>query len=280
MVEAVAPSKASAREVQHTGGDCPSVGAVWRRAVALVGQHRLPDEPPSSLVVHDEGDRYRIAVVGESAQHADPKRDCAQRAEVGAVFVVLVLAPPDVRDVPPNPADRTWQIEAAPWAGSALFSGGLTRWTGGLSLRGIAARDWVGVAAGFTVTLPVDVVAVAPAPDSSPARERRLTGDVSARLIRRAAGWQLGLEAGFVVSALQLQPIGAAATTTMDWGGRAAATVGLTGLTSFGAMAPFVGVFAEVSLGRRSLAFEPVGVVAASSLARGGLLVGLAWKIR
>jgi len=67
-----------------------------------------PDTPTAvSVVVADEGDRYRARAGGVERVFVDGERRCAQRARAAAVFAALSLSPPEV----PGPAASS---EAAP----------------------------------------------------------------------------------------------------------------------------------------------------------------------
>src|SRR4051794_40022959 len=90
-------------------GDCPTSEAVTSTIESLIPQHLddvLRRDP--EVAITDTGDSYKVRVAVEGQTHLrvyrDVGRDCAHRARVAAVFVVLTLMPPEVMMESPPPA--------------------------------------------------------------------------------------------------------------------------------------------------------------------------------
>jgi hypothetical protein len=90
-------------------GDCPGGEAVAQIIDTLIPRRAIPASRRGVEVsVVDQGDGYKVQMVVEGVTHArlyrDAGRDCAQRARVAAVFVVLTLMPPELLiESPPAP---------------------------------------------------------------------------------------------------------------------------------------------------------------------------------
>jgi hypothetical protein len=105
-------------------GDCPAADAVAQTIETLIPRRAIPAPRRGAEVnVADQGDSYRVQVVVEGATHTrlyrDVGRDCAHRARVAAVFVVLTLVPPELLmesppAPPPPPPPPTEVVVAAP----------------------------------------------------------------------------------------------------------------------------------------------------------------------
>jgi hypothetical protein len=90
-------------------GDCPGSDAVAQTVETLIPQ-RATSVPrrDAEVNVADQGDSYKVQIVVEGGTHTriyrDAGRDCAHRARVAAVFVVLTLMPPELlMESPPAP---------------------------------------------------------------------------------------------------------------------------------------------------------------------------------
>jgi len=90
-------------------GDCPAADAVAQTIETLIPRRAIPAPRRGAEVnVADQGDSYKVQVVVEGVTHTrlyrDVGRDCAHRARVAAVFVVLTLVPPELlMESPPAP---------------------------------------------------------------------------------------------------------------------------------------------------------------------------------
>ena len=90
-------------------GDCPGADAVAQTIETLIPRRAIPAPRRGAEVnVVDQGDSYKVQVVVEGTTHTrlyrDLGRDCAHRARVAAVFVVLTLMPPELlMESPPAP---------------------------------------------------------------------------------------------------------------------------------------------------------------------------------
>jgi hypothetical protein len=272
---------------QGAGGTaCPSTSAVWANVASLIGRERLPQvEPPDALVTHDLGERYVVAIGERRHEYADAARDCTQRAQVAAVFVALTLVPPEfllpastpeTAVPPPAPPQREpWlRLELGPSLGVVAHgAGAATALAGGTLGAALGAGRVVavgGVGANLPTTSTLGGVRV---------REQRVPFELGARVRwRRPAAplpWELGLEAGGVVTALRINAEGGASKTVADWGARGGV------ILSLGArrLVPFVGVYADMSFAPRRVALAPDGEVGRASWLRAGVTAGVAWRI-
>jgi hypothetical protein len=91
-------------------GECPASDAVAQTVDTLIPRRAIPAPRRGAEVnVADQGDSYKVQVVVEGATHTrlyrDIGRDCAHRARVAAVFVILTLMPPELlMESPPTPS--------------------------------------------------------------------------------------------------------------------------------------------------------------------------------
>ena len=106
-------------------GDCPGADAIAQTVETLSPRRAIPPSRRGAEVnVADQGDSYNVQVIVEGATHTrlyrDVGRDCAHRARIAAVFVVLTLMPPELlMESPPGPSPPPLVaprpvIEAAP----------------------------------------------------------------------------------------------------------------------------------------------------------------------
>jgi hypothetical protein len=91
-------------------GDCPGADAIAQTVETLIPRRAIPAPRRGAGVnVADQGESYKVQVMVEGTIHTrlyrDVGRDCAHRARVAAVFVVLTLMPPElVMESPPAPS--------------------------------------------------------------------------------------------------------------------------------------------------------------------------------
>ncbi|HVZ71470.1 MAG TPA: hypothetical protein VHJ20_03770 [Polyangia bacterium] len=262
---------------------CPGTDAVWTNVAGLVGAERVgtPATRPTVLL-DDLGDRYRVTVAGRAHEYADPKRDCAKRAEVAAVFVGLTLwplalaaPPPTPPPPPPPPAPVGPEVSVAlgPWAGVAVASGqggpaGAFGLRARVSVMGARFGGVAGVGADWPTRLTLRGV---------PVDEQRVPADAGVRA--RVGGERVSVagELGLLATLLTVGPAGGARTRSLDLGARAGATVeiGFHRRAAF-----FMGAFAELSPAPRRLAFEPDGPVGRASGLRAGGIAGISLRLR
>jgi hypothetical protein len=106
-------------------GDCPGSDAVAQTVESLIPRRAIPVPRRGAEVnVADQGDSYKVQVVVEGGTHTrlyrDVGRDCAYRARVAAVFVVLTLMPPELlmesppAMPPPPPVSPSPPVVAVP----------------------------------------------------------------------------------------------------------------------------------------------------------------------
>jgi hypothetical protein len=266
------------------GAACPSTSAVWANVASLIGHERLPQvEPPASLVTHDLGERYVVAIGERRHEYVDAARDCTQRAQVAAVFVALTLVPPEfllpaspAPSAPPPspPAREPWlRVELGPSLGVVVHDADDVHAVLGGALRVAVGGGRVVAVGGAGASLPTTSTL-----GGVHVREQRVPFDLGVRVRwRRPAAplpWELGLEAGGVVTALRINRVGGAATTVADWGARAGAILSLGNRR----LVPFVGVFADMSFAPRPVALVPDGPVGHASWLRTGVTAGVAWR--
>jgi hypothetical protein len=251
---------------------------VWAGVEALVPRDRLPaPEAPPSLVVEDEGDRYRICFGEREHQYVDAQRDCARRAHVAAVFVALTLVPPqfllDESPPPPPPASPGVgaRLELGPWVAAATRSdeGGASVMAGAY-LRVAVGTPRVAVLVGAGASLPTTV-------GGGPAREQRIPLALGLRRLWRGARWEAGIDLEGVATLLRIgTSAGGTKATTIDPGARLGGILSIGG----GRLMPFVSIFADMSFASRAVALVPDGVVGRTSWLRTGALAGVAWRFR
>jgi hypothetical protein len=261
---------------------CPERSAVWAGVAALIGRERLPSpEPPPSLLVQDEGDRYRVGFGARAHDYTDAQRDCARRAHVAAVFVALTLVPPQfllaepptpLPPPPPPPAKSlAGRLELGPWAAAAVRSDeGRAGVLGGAAVRVLVGAGRFAALAGVGASLPASV-------GPSPVREQRLPFELGARRVWRGQGWEAGADLAGVVTLLRVKEPGSGpAASSVDPGLRVGGILAVGG----GRLVPFVSLFADMSFASRAVALIPDGVVGRTSWLRAGGMAGVAWRFR
>ncbi len=263
---------------------CPSTRAVWSNVASLIGRERLPQvEPPTSLATRDLGERYVVAIGERRHEYTDAARDCTQRAQVAAVFVALTLVPPEfllpasplapVPTLAPVPREPWLRVELGPSLGVVAHAAGEVNVLVGGALRVAVGGGRVVAVGGAGASLPTTSTI-----GGVRVREQRVPFELGARLRwRRPAAtlpWELGLEAGAVMTALRINALGGSTKTVVDWGARAGAILSLGNRR----LVPFVGVFADMSFAPRGVALEPDGVIGHASWLRAGATAGVAWR--
>ncbi|HEY3352733.1 MAG TPA: hypothetical protein VGQ83_05760, partial [Polyangia bacterium] len=99
----LAAAAAAGAPIVHVAGapeGCPAPRALRAALARLLPAARLVEDEsePSAVTVRieDGGAMFRIAIGAGWREVRDPARDCAERARVAAVLVVLALAPPAI----------------------------------------------------------------------------------------------------------------------------------------------------------------------------------------
>ncbi len=95
------------------GGTCPSPRAISRAVQELVGRPLVAaGKIEAEIAVEEDGDYFSVSVRNKTRILEDARRDCDKRAREAAVFVALLLAPPDFGPEPASePAPTTPAVE-------------------------------------------------------------------------------------------------------------------------------------------------------------------------
>ena len=262
---------------------CPDRAAVLRALRALSTRDvaaTLDDH--LELSTDDQGDAYTVSVNGRTRSYTDAHRDCAERAQVAAVFAALVLSSPNAVDAEsdsapapapvaaPRPAPR---VAASPAIAPAFH---LRRWWFDAGLALALAPGFAGppiepglelglayvpgdIGAAVGLRLPA-VPALMPVGDAT-AHLLRYPIDAVARWVVHAAPFQGTLDAGAVLALLrvrQAEDSGRSTQSRIEVGFRAATRWQLAG----SAISPYAELFSEAIPTRYPLALEPTGVLA------------------
>jgi hypothetical protein len=262
-------------------GDCPASADI-DAALAQLLSTKADRTSSATVTVRDLGATWSVHVAGRSATYSDPDRNCAERTKVAAVFVALVLEPPDIGEPSPAPAiresagstqprlsrfhrlDLAPEFLVAPGAGkrsSAMTWGGALRW--------LASGEHLGLTAGLEASYPA--VAKAQPYELSLAR---VSLDVSASLCWRWRAAEVGIELGPYGALLLAQGRGlypGASSTHMDAGGR----LGFRAQTIGRRVSPFLTLQTELSARRFSLMVDPIGNVGTAPRIWLGVLAGV-----
>ncbi len=234
-----------------------------------------------AVTLRDFGTTWAVEVAGRSASYSDPDRNCAERTRVAAVFVALVLEPPDLGETPAAPVAavaakpaqsrsiRQQRFEVAP---ELLVAPGTGRrdWarTWGAALRWLWTFQRLGFSAGLEASYPA--VARLRSYELSLAR---VALDTSPRFSWRLGGAEFGLEAGPYGALLLAHGNGLfanASSTHVDVGGRAAFRVQTTGRM----VSPFLAAQVEVSARHFSVVVDPSGDIGTAPRVWLGVLAG------
>jgi hypothetical protein len=260
--------------------DCPASADINAALTQLLSA-KSGRTSSAAVTVRDLGATWSVHVAGRSATYSDPDRNCAERTKVAAVFVALVLEPPDIGEPSPAPAiresagstqprlprihrlDLAPEFLLAPGAGrrsSAMTWGGALRW--------LASGEHFGLTAGLEASYPA-VVKV----QQYELSLARVSLDVSASISWRWRAAELGIEIGPYGALLLAQGRGlypSASSTHMDAGGR----LGFRAQTIGRRVSPFLTLQTELSARRFSLMVDPIGNVGTAPRIWLGVLAG------
>jgi hypothetical protein len=265
-------------------GDCPTADAI-----AQTGDNLVPHPPPEALRrtaevgVTDGGETYRVRLVVEGKTYVrayrDVGRDCAQRARVVAVFIVLTLMPPELLVEPPPepPAAPSPPIVVAPpptpvapppsWR-FALGVAGVVDMapavldapsivSAGAELRASIAKRRFATELGLGLQPQSDLTVA-----GLNARQRRVPFDVSVAVRQPVRATQLGAAVGIAGAIFDVEAQNLPITsggTRLDLGGRVALEVRLA--SASGRIAAFAGAHALLFPKRYELTTAPSGIV-------------------
>jgi hypothetical protein len=236
--------------------------------------------------VADQGDSYKVQVVVEGATHTrvyrDVGRDCAHRARVAAVFVVLTLVPPELlmesppAPPPPPPAPPPVVVAAPPRPSVQAPA-----WRPALALAGVLdvapavldAPSIVSPGAELRLALGKGRLAgelgfgVQPGAEFSLAgvsvRQRRIPMDASVAFRQPVRGAvELGAAAGVAGAVFEIEGVNPPVRgegTRVELGARAAVEVRVA--TPSRRLAAFIGAHAIYFPRSYELAMTPAGVV-------------------
>ena len=261
-------------------GDCPA-GADIDAALAQLLSTKAGRTSSATVTVRDLGATWSVHVAGRSATYSDPDRNCPERTRIAAVFVALVLEPPDIGEPSPAPAMRESEGSAQPrlsrihrldLAPEFLVAPGAGKrssaMTWGGSLRWLASGEHLGLTAGLEGSYPA-VVKV----QEYELSLARISIDTSASLCWRWSTAELGIALGPYGALLLAQGRGlyaSASSTHMDAGGR----LGFRAQTMGRWVSPFLAFQAELSARRFSLMVDPIGNVGTAPRVWVGVLAG------
>jgi hypothetical protein len=274
-------------------GACPSAEAVTAALGSALGKEAttgVADVPR----VSDQGDRFSVAVRGQTRQFVDAARDCDERARAAAVFIALALNPPVV-PAPPAPVVRdgaAQQVVVAPpaptptptlerridLAAAARLDGGSTSDTSaaiGFEARAAVAWGWLGVAATAGVLAPTDSKF-----PSVTVRQQRFPLSVAVTA-QHEIGRRLAV-AGAVGAALVPLTLrgegldGGSQSTRLDAGIRLAVELRIRATPR---LAPFVDLHAEIFPRAYQLDVDPLGTVGSTGRLWVGVSVGLSFAV-
>jgi hypothetical protein len=272
-------------------GACPGAEAVTAALGSALGNEAAPggaDVPR----VSDQGDRFSVAVRGQTRQFVDPARDCDERARAAAVFIALALNPPVlppgpapvVRDgaaqqvVLPAPAPTPTSERWIDLAAAARLDGGTASASSaaiGFEARAAVGWRWLGVAATAGVLAPTEshfsAVTV---------RQQRFPLSVAVTAQHRA-GSRLAV-AGAVGAALVPLTLrgegldGGSQATRLDAGVRLAVELRIRATPR---LAPFVDLHAEIFPRAYQLDVDPLGTVGSTGRLWVGVSAGLSFAV-
>jgi hypothetical protein len=291
---------------------CPAPPAVRAEVETLVPRDRLDARlraiggasPPVEVI--DLGVPFRVVAAGNLREYRDEGRDCAHRARIAAVFVVLVIDPAAILDAPaatatpappapPRPVTATPQaaVVAAPppappppertrarlGLGAAVEAGiGSDARVGQL---GLALRLGVG---GGRLALSLGAAALAPVDTTIGGvrlHHRRLPADVSVRAQGAIAVGERHLEPfaeiGAGVALMQESALDLASRqtrTAVELGVRGAAGIYLAGPSR---VTPFLALHVELVPAPPTISALPRGVVGHTPSLWVGASAGAAW---
>jgi hypothetical protein len=263
---------------------CPDRAAVLNalRALSARGADGAAPDEQLELSTADSGDSYSVSVNGRTRSYTDSSRDCAERAQVAAVFAALVLSSPNAVDSdnepappaagPPTPAPvplakpavPAVPPEPAPRSGRLWFDVGgafaLAPGVAGPPIEPGVELGFAYVPARFGVAIGLRLPAVSaqlPLGDTN-AQLLRYPVDLGARWVLRAPPFRGTLDAGAVVSLLRVRQ---AADSGQNSQGRVEAGLRVASRWQLaeGMLSPYLDIFSEVIPTRYELALEPTG---------------------
>ena len=276
-------------------GACPSAEAVTAALGSALGNEAttgVADVPR----VSDQGDRFSVAVRGQTRQFVDPARDCDERARAAAVFIALALNPPVVPPAPapvvrdgaapqvvvpapvapaPTSTSERW-IDVA--AAARLDGGTASASSAAIGFEGRAAVGWrwLGVAATAGVLAPTDSQF-----SSVTVRQQRFPLSVAVTA-QHGIGPRLAV-AGAVGAALVPLTLrgegldGGSQSTRLDAGVRLAVELRIRATPR---LAPFVDVHAEIFPRAYQLDVDPLGTVGSTGRLWVGVSAGLSFAVQ
>jgi hypothetical protein len=285
-----APPTATVPAIE-TSGSCPTAEEVSVTLAPLLGASAPERLIEGAARVDDLGDRFEVAVGGQTRQYVDVARDCPERARVAAVFIALALNPPIAPTVPRVEALRPTEPSSAEtmashwWARLAL--GGRIEHAPAAEGRSSPAAvlgGELGAAVGRR-TLGVTVAGGILAPavvsfGSVPISEQRFPFRVAATVRSKIPGpFEVAGDVGlsFVLLRLrgnELDTIDPA--TRLDVGGRAGLALDLRSPAS--SWAPFLALHVEYFPRPYQLEVGPLGRIGSTERLWVGASAGLSWQ--
>ena len=270
-------------------GACPSAEAVTAALGSALG-HDATTGAADLPRVSDQGDRFSVAVRGQTRQFADAGRDCDERARAAAVFIALVLNPPVVAPRPaPGVRDGPAQqvVVPAPAAASerwidlgaaARLDGGSASATStaiGFEARAAVGWRWLGVAATAGILVPTESRL-----SSVTVRQQRFPLSVAVTAqhgIGRRLAVAGAVGAALVPLTLRGEGLDASSQATrLDAGVRLAVELRVRATPR---LAPFVGLHAEIFPRAYQLDVEPLGTVGSTGRLWLGVSAGLSFAV-
>ena len=274
-----------ALRAQPIASSCPDREAVLRALSALSARH-APGAPASpaqqlELSTEDSGDVYRVSVNGRTRSYTDARRDCAERAQVAAVFAALVLSSPNAVEpeaepnpeleqpaIPPKPPPppvapvpaqvhlRRWRFDAGAMLALAPGVAGPPLEPGVELAVAYQPGDF-----GAALGLRLPAVPAHMSVGDATAHLVRYPVDLAARWVLRAPPFEGTVDAGAVLALLrvrQAEDSGQRTQSRFEAGLRLASRWQL----AESAISPYLELFSEVIPVRYDLALEPTGVLA------------------
>ncbi len=272
-------------------GDCPGSGTLSTVLAPLLSKaaSAAPTLPPR---VTDLGERFEVAVAGQSGLYLDINRDCVERARIAAVFIALVLTTPTFRVAapqavlpaaapqpsPPAPPPERWAAASiaarcdATSAGSSSSPVGLA--CGG-ELDGSVGKGGYGAfLSASALTSTVTTLA------SVPVHVQRFPlalGVVAARNLR--AGWRVGANVGAALELLRIQGQGLDTTQPalrFDAGARIGVSLRLP--TAWRGWAPAMTVHGEYFPRAYQIDVAPLGTIGSLGRYSVGVAAGVSYR--
>ena len=287
----IAAAAASPVPVAVTGA-CPSAEAVTAALGSALGNEATTSVADAPRV-SDQGDRFSVAVRGQTRQFVDAARDCDERARAAAVFIALALNPPvvppppapGVRDgaaqqvvVPASPAPTPTAERWIDSAAAARLDGGPASDTSaaiGFEARAAVGWGWLGVAATAGVLAPTESTF-----PSVTVRQQRFPLSVAVTA-QYGIGRRLAV-AGAVGAALVPLTVrgegldGGSQSTRLDAGVRLAVELRIRATPR---LAPFVDLHAEIFPRAYQLDVDPIGTVGSTGRLWLGVSAGLSFAV-